>query len=105
MKLKIENLGLIPAAHPLFTKYTFILDLTKSEEELLKNMHPKTRYNIRVAEKKGVKVIEDNSDKAFEEYLKLTKETTQQTKFLCPFRKISSSNVGNLERLRKIERT
>jgi lipid II:glycine glycyltransferase (peptidoglycan interpeptide bridge formation enzyme) len=80
-KAKIKNLGLISAAHPLLTKYTFILDLTKSEEELLKNMHPKTRYNIRVAEKKGVKITEDNSNKSFEAYLKLTKETTARQKF------------------------
>lgn len=81
LKSAIKNLGLINSAHPLFTKYTFILDLTKSEEELLKNMHPKTRYNIRVAEKKGVKITEDNSDKAFEEYLKLTRETTARQNF------------------------
>ena len=67
--------------HPLFTRYTFILDLTKTEEELLKNMHQKTRYNIRLSEKKGVKVEIDNSDKAFGEYLKLTKETTERQKF------------------------
>ncbi len=69
------------AAHPLFTKYTFILDLTKSEEELLKNMHPKTRYNIKLAEKKGVIITEDNSDEAFGEYLRLTEETTTRQKF------------------------
>jgi lipid II:glycine glycyltransferase (peptidoglycan interpeptide bridge formation enzyme) len=73
--------NLCQSSHPLFTKYTFILDLTKSEEELLKDMHPKTRYNIRVAEKKGVMVSEDNSDKTFEEYLRLTKETTTRQNF------------------------
>ncbi|MDP3987893.1 MAG: peptidoglycan bridge formation glycyltransferase FemA/FemB family protein [Candidatus Levybacteria bacterium] len=73
--------GLHPAIHPLFTKYTFILDLTKSEEELLKKMHPKTRYNIKVAQKHGVEVVEDNSDEAFEEYLKLTKKTTKRQGF------------------------
>lgn len=78
---KLLGLGLKRAAHPLFTKYTFILDLTKSEEELLKNMSQKTRYNIRLAEKKGVKVTEDNSDKAFSEYLKLSIETTKRQKF------------------------
>ena len=81
LKVKIQNLGLVPSARPLFTKYTFILDLTKSEDELLKNMHPKTRYNIKLAEKRGVKVVEDNSDKAFENYLHLTKETTKRQKF------------------------
>ena len=80
-KFQISNLGLCPAAHPLFTKYTFILDLTKPEEELLKGMHPKTRYNIKVAQKHGVKIIQDNSDEAFETYLKLTGETTKRQGF------------------------
>jgi lipid II:glycine glycyltransferase (peptidoglycan interpeptide bridge formation enzyme) len=78
---EMNNLELVPSAHPLFTKYTFILDLTKSEEELLKNMHPKTRYNIRIAEKHGVKILEDDSDKAFERYWELTKETAERQKF------------------------
>jgi lipid II:glycine glycyltransferase (peptidoglycan interpeptide bridge formation enzyme) len=81
LKLKIENLGLLPATHPLFTKYTFVLDLTKSEEDLLKNMHPKTRYNIKVALKHGVKIAQDHSDRAFENYLKLTEETTKRQRF------------------------
>ena len=76
---KFKNL--VPSARPLFTKYTFVLDLSKSEEDLLKNMHPKTRYNIKLAEKKGVRVIEDNSDKSFNEYLNLTDETTKRQKF------------------------
>ncbi len=68
----------IKSPKPLFTKYNFVVDLTKSEEELLKNMHPKTRYNIKVAQKHGVKVEEKTDDKAFEIYLKLYFETTQR---------------------------
>jgi lipid II:glycine glycyltransferase (peptidoglycan interpeptide bridge formation enzyme) len=74
-------LGLVPSAHPLFTKYTFILDVTESEEELLKHMHPKTRYNIRVAQKKGVTIKENNSDDAFETFLKRNHETNLRQKF------------------------
>lgn len=70
-----------PSFHPLFTKYNFILDLTKSEDEILKNMHPKTRYNVRLSEKKGVKFEIDNSNQTFETYLKLTEETTRRQKF------------------------
>mgnify|MGYP001587663489 CR=1 FL=1 len=80
-KLEIGNSGLRPAFHPLFTKYTFILDLAKTEDELLKNMHHKTRYNIKLSQKHGVEVRIDNSDKAFEQYLKLTKQTTERQKF------------------------
>lgn len=70
-----------PSHHPLFTKYTFIIDLTKSEEELLRGMHPKTRYNIKVAEKHNVKIQEDNSADAFETYLRLSQETTDRQGF------------------------
>ncbi|KKW10888.1 MAG: femAB family protein [Microgenomates group bacterium GW2011_GWC1_49_7] len=73
------NVPLRPSHHPLFTKYTFVLDLTKSEDTLLAAMHPKTRYNIRVAQKHGVVVGEHND--AFESYLALTKETTSRQGF------------------------
>ena len=65
----------------LFTPESFWIDLTKSEEELLSSFHPKTRYNIRYAQRKGVTVEEDNSDAAFEKYLKLTFETAKRQNF------------------------
>jgi lipid II:glycine glycyltransferase (peptidoglycan interpeptide bridge formation enzyme) len=76
-----EKVNLKPSHHPLFTKYTFVLDLTKSEDELLAAMHPKTRYNIKVAQKHNVLVAEDNSPAAFGEYLRLTEETTSRQGF------------------------
>lgn len=74
----ITNNAIIRSNHPLFTKYTFVLDLTKPEEELLGEMHSKTRYNIRVAQKHNVVVREDNSWEAFDAYLKLMGETTHR---------------------------
>lgn len=71
----------IPSPKPLFTKYNFVIDLTKSEKELLKNMHPKTRYNIKVAEKHGVKVEERVDEEAFKIYLKLYFETTKRQNY------------------------
>lgn len=89
---------LVKSAHPLFTKYTLVLGLTKSEEELLKQMHPKTRYNIRVAEKHGVKIVEDNSDRAFEQYWKLTQETTSRQKFYSHTKKYHELMFETLKR-------
>lgn len=66
---------------PLFTRFTFQLDLTKTEEQLLAGMKPKTRYDIRLAQRHGVEVIKDNSQKAFEIYLKLLLETTRRQRF------------------------
>jgi len=69
------------AGRPLFTKYTFQIDLTKDKKTLLANMKQKTRYNVRLAEKRGVRVSEDNSRQAFEEYLKLMFKTTRRQNF------------------------
>lgn len=71
-----------PSKKPLFTKYNFILDLTKSEEELLKGMHPKTRYNINLAKKKGVVIKEGLNEEFLEIYLKLYFETTKRQNYL-----------------------
>jgi len=86
-KQKMENFGLRPAAHPLFTKFTFVLNISKSEEDLLADMHPKARYNIKVAKKHNVIVTEDNSVKAFEEYWRLTEETTKRQGFYAHTKK------------------
>jgi lipid II:glycine glycyltransferase (peptidoglycan interpeptide bridge formation enzyme) len=67
----------------LFTPSTFWIDLTKSEEELMKGFSSKTRYNIRLAQRNRVKVVEDNSDKAFEKYLELTRETVERQGFFA----------------------
>lgn len=66
---------------PQFTKYTFVLSLKPTEEELLANMRPKTRYNLHLAEKKGVHVIEDTTVEGMQEYLKILKETTSRQGF------------------------
>ncbi len=58
---------------------TLILDLSLSENDLLDAMHPKTRYNIRLAEKHGVRTAE--VPEAIETFLKLSRETTGRDGF------------------------
>lgn len=65
----------------VFTPTTFWIDLTPSEEDLMKSFQPKTRYNIRLAERNGVVVKEDDSKAAFEKYLELTRETVTRQGF------------------------
>jgi len=59
---------------------TLILDLSKPEKELLKDMHQKTRYNVRLAEKKGVKIIEAGIER-FDEFWQIMAETSERDSF------------------------
>lgn len=59
---------------------TLIVDLTKSEAELLAAMHEKTRYNIRLAERKGVKCQRSNV-KGFNVFWDLLEETARRDGF------------------------
>lgn len=61
-------------------KKTLMLDLECSEEELLKDMHQKTRYNIRLAQKKGVSVVEGGIND-FAEFWRLMKLTSVRDGF------------------------
>jgi lipid II:glycine glycyltransferase (peptidoglycan interpeptide bridge formation enzyme) len=76
----LKSWGLVKGK-TLFTPTSFWIDLTLSEEELLKSFSSKTRYNIRLAQRHGVIVEVDNSDEAFEKYLELTEETNKRQGF------------------------
>ena len=64
-------------------KYEWVLTIDKPENELLGNMHPKNRYNIRLAENKGVaiKIIENDFEKYFGDFYKLLKKTARRNNF------------------------
>lgn len=73
--------NLVRSPHPLFPAWTQTLDLAPSEEELLKKLKSKTRYNLRLAQKKGVTVKEESTDQGFETFSKLYFETTKRQKY------------------------
>jgi lipid II:glycine glycyltransferase (peptidoglycan interpeptide bridge formation enzyme) len=73
--------NVVRSGHPLFPSWTQVLDLRSTEEELLKNLKSKTRYNIRLAEKKGVHVEEESNEEGFKKFSKLYFETTKRQKY------------------------
>lgn len=78
---EFEKLGLIKSFKEIQTKETLILDIAKSEEEILADMKPKTRYNIKLARKKSVKVFCSKENQYFENFWRLAQETTKRDKF------------------------
>ncbi|MFA4880170.1 MAG: peptidoglycan bridge formation glycyltransferase FemA/FemB family protein [Candidatus Doudnabacteria bacterium] len=60
---------------------TLILDITRSEEENLAQMKPKTRYNIRLAQRKGVRVRQGAEQADLNIFLSLIKETSRRDRF------------------------
>ena len=81
VKLKPESLSLVKSPYTLFPSWTMTLDLIHSEDQLLAKMKSKTRYNIRLAEKRGITVREMTSFEGFEIFIKLYFETTKRQKY------------------------
>ena len=64
------------------TPFTAIIDLEKSEDEILADMKQKWRYNIRLAEKKWVKIMEaEKTEKNIKIFYDLMMETTSRDNF------------------------
>jgi lipid II:glycine glycyltransferase (peptidoglycan interpeptide bridge formation enzyme) len=76
---RMAAFGLHPAAR-LQPARTWALDIDRSEDDLLKGMKPKTRYNLRLAGKRGVSVRRATSLadlKAFHSLLEITGKRDQ----------------------------
>lgn len=79
--------------------FVFRLDITPSEEQLLNNMHAKTRYNIRLAEKKGVQIRTAAGIHDLRSFYDVLVETAERDRFLIRgyeyFEMIWEHMVGN----------
>lgn len=69
------------AEHEVQPKDTLVLDLQRSEDELLANMHQKTRYNIHLAERKGVTVRFSQKVADLDSFLDLAREVSTRGEF------------------------
>lgn len=80
----LTDLGLKKSPMHLAAEHTVIIDLNKSEDELLNEMRRQTRYEVRRAGKLGIEVICDNSEEIFREFFKIQAETAARQKFIPP---------------------
>ena len=80
----LASYGLRIAPMHLHAEHTVIIDLSPSEAELLKNMRRQTRYEVRRADKLGIKVEWHNSEAIFREFERVQSDTAARQHFVPP---------------------
>ena len=83
----IESIPSLSASYFLHAENTVFVDLTQSEEDLLKNMRRQTRYEVRRSEKLNFKVKKSNSPEILREFHQIQAETAKRQGFIPPRRK------------------
>ncbi len=82
-KLLFSHLGMIPSAiHAMDGELCWVLDLNKTEDELLQQMRKTTRYEIRRALKLGIQVNRYDNETLMDTFLALYKETSHRHGFV-----------------------
>ena len=80
----IKKTGSKDAPFHLHAQNTVMLDLTKSEDELLAEMRRQTRYEVRRAGKLEITVKKGNSLELFKEFHEVQVETAKRQNFIPP---------------------
>lgn len=71
-----NDICVIRASHDMQPREIFVIDILKNNDEILNEMKSKTRYNIRLSEKKGVVIKTGKS--YIEDFLRLNRETARR---------------------------
>lgn len=80
-----------------FPSISLVIDLTKSEEEILIQMKQKGRYNIRLAQKKWVQIIEEkDSEKSSKIFFDLMKDTWKRDWFVWHSKEFYKTMIDSL---------
>ena len=80
----LSDLGLKKSPMHLAAEHTVMLDLKKSEDELLADMRRQTRYEVRRAERFGITVEKSDSEEIFKEFHKIQAATAKRQGFVPP---------------------
>ena len=89
----LKAAGFRKAGRQIQPRATSIIDLTRDLASIMQGFEPKTRYNIRLAEKKGVAVREESNSDGVARFYALHRETSRRDNFL----------VHNLTYYKKLE--
>lgn len=82
-RLFLQSFGMMPSAiHAMDAELSWVLDIDKPKEELLRGMRKTTRYEIRQAEKLGVEVTSSTNVKDVPAFLRLYEETSSRHGFV-----------------------
>jgi peptidoglycan pentaglycine glycine transferase (the first glycine) len=76
----LTQLGYRPTARTIQPRSTIVVDISSTEEDILMAMKPKTRYNIRLAERKGV-VVREGTMTDVDTFYDLMEETGERDEF------------------------
>lgn len=79
----MDELGLKRAPMYLSVEYAGILDLTKSEEEILAGASQGFRRKLRKAEKLDIEITADAKDKSIKEFCELEKKHAERQKYVA----------------------
>lgn len=80
----LQSLGLKKSPMHLAAEHTVMINLGKSKEDLLADMRRQTRYEVRRADKLGIRVENGNSEEIFKEFHKIQVETAKRQNFVPP---------------------
>jgi lipid II:glycine glycyltransferase (peptidoglycan interpeptide bridge formation enzyme) len=78
----LRNNGLHLSPMHLHAEHTVVIDLTKSEGQLLTDMRRQTRYEVRRADKLGIKVVSSHEESAFKDFYQAQLETAKRQSFI-----------------------
>jgi len=77
---RLVRLGLRPSPQTVQLRSTILIDLAREEDEILACMKPKSRYNIRLAARRGV-VVRDGTVSDLPAFQSLVEETARRDSF------------------------
>jgi len=78
----VREIGLIKSPMHLHAEHTVMIDLTKTEDELLADMRRQTRYDVRRSAKLGIVIEWANDEKAFDDFYDIQLQTAERQGFI-----------------------